>query len=98
MNAALGSAGVVLGLVGSLGAIVTLGVGLRGRRPQLLRMSKTYAFLVLGGAALSVFAMERALITRDFSLEYVARNGSHATPALYNFATLWSALEGSILL
>jgi cytochrome c-type biogenesis protein CcmF len=42
--------------------------------------------------------MQRALITRDFSLEYVANNGSSATPAVYNVATMWSALEGSILL
>jgi cytochrome c-type biogenesis protein CcmF len=42
--------------------------------------------------------MERALITRDFSLSYVAENGSAATPALYNVATLWAALEGSIIL
>ena len=98
MNAALGTGGVVLALVGSLGAIVTLAVGLRGRRSELLRMSRTYAFMVLGGAVLAVAAMQRALITRDFSLEYVANNGSSTTPALYNVATMWAALEGSILL
>jgi len=98
VNAALGTGGVVLALVGSLGGIVTLAVGLRGRRSDLLRMSRTYAFMVLGGAVLAVAAMERALITRDFSLEYVANNGSHSTPALFNVATLWSALEGSIML
>jgi cytochrome c-type biogenesis protein CcmF len=42
--------------------------------------------------------MERALITRDFTVKFVADNGSSRTPALYNFATLWAALEGSIIL
>jgi len=98
VNAAFGTGGVVLGFAGSFGAIVTLAIGLRGQRPALLRMSRTYALMVLGGAVVAFVAMERALITRDFSLEYVARNGSSATPALYNFAALWSALEGSILL
>ena len=42
--------------------------------------------------------MQRALITRDFSLAYVQQVGSADTPALYNFAAMWSALEGSILL
>ena len=98
MNAALGTGGVVLGLVGSIGAIVTLAMGLKADRPELLRMSRTYAFMVLGGAAVAFVAMERALITRDFTLKFVAENGSSTTPALYNFATLWSALEGSILL
>ena len=98
MNAALGFGGVVLGVVGCLGAIVTLAIGLKNHRSDLLRMSRTYAFMILGAALLSFFAMERALITRDFSLEFVATNGSSKTPALYNVATLWSALEGSILL
>jgi len=98
VNAALGTGGVILGLVASLGAIVTVAMGIRGDRPELMRMSRTYAWMVAGGAAIAFVAMQRALITRDFSLEYVARNGSTTTPALYNFATLWSALEGSILL
>ena len=42
--------------------------------------------------------MEWALVTHDFSLRYVADNGSRATPLLYTVASLWGALEGSILL
>jgi cytochrome c-type biogenesis protein CcmF len=38
------------------------------------------------------------MITRDFSLAYVQKVGSWSTPALYNFAAVWSALEGSILM
>ena len=98
MNAAFGTGGVILGVIGSLGAIVTLIVGIRGNRPDLMKMSKTYALMVLAGGLVAFASMERALITRDFSLKFVADNGSSATPALYNFATLWSALEGSILL
>ena len=55
--------------------------------------------VVLAVAAVGqVAVMERALITRDFTVAYVAQHGSHRTPALFNVATLWSALEGSILL
>jgi cytochrome c-type biogenesis protein CcmF len=60
--------------------------------------ARWYALLTLGGAVVAVIAMERALITRDFTVSYVAENGSSRTPALYNVATLWAALEGSILL
>lgn len=42
--------------------------------------------------------MERALITRDFSMKYVQQVGSRDTPAIFNVTALWSALEGSILL
>jgi cytochrome c-type biogenesis protein CcmF len=98
MNAALGSAGVLLGLVASGAGVVTVAHGLRAGRPVLVRTGRTYALLALAGALLATFAMERALITRDFSVEYVAQNGSSRTPALYNVATMWAALEGSILL
>ena len=53
---------------------------------------------MLFAAVLSVFAMQRALITRDFTVLFVAKNGSSRTPPLFNVATMWSALEGSILL
>ncbi len=98
MNATLGSAGVILGLVSCATGVATIVVGLRRGRPALLRTGRTYAFMALGGALLATFAMERALITRDFSVGFVAENGSSRTPALFNVATMWSALEGSILL
>ena len=63
------------------------------------RTARWYACLVLGGAVLAVVAMERALITRDFTVAATSpRTARRRTPALYNFATLWSPLEGSILL
>jgi cytochrome c-type biogenesis protein CcmF len=98
MNLALGRAGVVLGLAAAAFGVVTLAIGLARDRPDVRRSARWYALLTLAGAVVAVAAMERALITRDFSVEYVAQNGSHRTPALFNVATLWSALEGSILL
>jgi cytochrome c-type biogenesis protein CcmF len=98
MNTALGTAGVALGLAGSVLGAITLAVGLIRKQPALLRLGRTYTFLIAGGALLAFVAMERALITRDFTVLYVAENGSTKTPALFNFATLWGALEGSIIL
>jgi cytochrome c-type biogenesis protein CcmF len=98
VNSAIGTAGLVLGATASLLGVVTLAVGLRRGRPALLDTGWRYSLLVLLGAAVSVFAMQRALITRDFSVSFVHDNGSTRTPALFNVATMWSALEGSILL
>ena len=98
MNLAIGRAGVVLGLVAAVFGLISLVVGLREDRPAVRRTARWYALLVLLGAFIAAVAMERALITRDFTVEYVARNGSSRTPPLYNFATMWGALEGSILL
>ena len=98
MAAALGSAGIILGFVASLGGIVTLGVGLWRRRTRLLIAGRTYVWLVAIGAVVAFGAMELALLTHDWSIAFVANNSSRHTPFPYNVATLWSALEGSIIL
>ena len=98
MNAAAGTAAVSLGLAGALVGIATLATGLRRGNPALLRAGAKSVWLVFGGALLAAVVMERALFGRDFTLRYVAENGGRHTPALFTFTTLWSALEGSILL
>ena len=60
--------------------------------------SRWISFALLAACVIAVAVMEHALITRDFTMKFVADNGSSATPPLFNVATLWSALEGSILL
>jgi cytochrome c-type biogenesis protein CcmF len=98
VNGVLGMAGIALGLTSTILGGITVVIGLTKGRPRLLRVGSLYVWFMLGGAVLAFAAMERALITRDFSLSYVANVGSSRTPALYNFAALWSALQGSILL
>jgi cytochrome c-type biogenesis protein CcmF len=82
VNAALGQGGVILGVAASLGGVATLAVALRQRRLHLIAVGRSYALLALLGAVVAVVAMERALITRDFTVQYVADTGSHKTPAL----------------
>ncbi len=98
MNATLGSMGVLLGLASAIAGVVALAVGLATGKTSLLRTGTVYAWMVLGGAVTAFLAMERALLTHDFSLSYVAENHSRSTPTMYTFASLWSRLEGSILL
>ena len=47
---------------------------------------------------MAVLAMEIGLLRDDFSMQYVASNSTRSTPVLYKIATLWGALEGSLLL
>ncbi|MBU3702280.1 MAG: heme lyase CcmF/NrfE family subunit, partial [Acidimicrobiia bacterium] len=74
MNLLLGRAGVTLGLAAAILGVVTLAYGLARRRPDIVRLSRWYALMVFGGGLLAAVAMERALITRDFTVEYVAQN------------------------
>jgi cytochrome c-type biogenesis protein CcmF len=61
-------------------------------------MARQATWLVLVGAAGAAAAMERALVTDDFSVRYVAENSSRATPLFFRVTALWSALDGSLLL
>lgn len=98
MNGTLGQTGVLLAFVGAVASIVVLGYGLIKHKASIIRHGRTYSFVLLAGAILATFAMERALITHDFSLAYVASNNSRETPLLYTITGMWSALQGSILL
>ncbi len=98
MNAAVGHSAVLLGLVGALVGIATLGWGLARKKPNLLRAGQSYPWLVLLAAAVAAGAMEHALVTRDFSLAYVAQNDGLGTPLLFRITGMWSALQGSLLL
>ena len=97
-SATFGAAVVALGAAAAVTAIAVVVLGLLGRRPGWWRDSRWLVGVMLVTATLSVIWMERALITRDFTIEFVAQHGSNQTPPVFNVATLWSALEGSILL
>ena len=98
LNAALGR-GAILGglLVCVAGLLVTLS-GIRRNDSRVLRSTSRYAYASFAAALVAFLVMERALITRDFSLAYVQQVGSRGTPTLFNITALWSALEGSILM
>jgi cytochrome c-type biogenesis protein CcmF len=66
-----------------------------GRALASARWSALITFLLVILAAL---AMVGALVTHDFSIQYVARNNALETPLFFTIVSLWAALEGSILL
>src|SRR4051812_6542127 len=98
MSAVLGYAGVMVGFAAAVLGVLTLAAGIRKRDAALLRLGRQWAWLVLVGAGTAAIAMEIALVRHDFSLRYVADHGSTRTPLLYTIASLWAALEGSIIL
>jgi len=94
----IGRALLLVGIVGSLfGAIAAISSA-RTREAAITKLISRFAILNAVAAVGAFASMEYAMITRDFSLAYVQKVGSTATPALYNFAAVWSALEGSLLM
>ena len=89
--------GVIASAFGAVASIYTARESSRHEEARTARLIPRFAALVLFAAFAAITAMEYAMITRDFSLQYVQDHGSRSTPALYNFTAVWSALEGSIL-
>ena len=98
MNIALGESGLVLALLGALAGAAFLSLGTLGGRPSMVRGGQSYIWLVVAGVVIAAFAMQRALITHDFTLTYVDNNDATFTPLVYRVTAMWSALAGSILL
>ena len=98
MIAVLGTLGVAVGLVSALGGAGTLVAARALKQPERCRGALAWIAAMAAGCVLAVGAMEFALLSDNFSLAYVARNSTIATPFIYKMATLWGALEGSILL
>ncbi len=86
-------ASFALAAYGLLAAVL----GVRRREAGLLRSARSAAYAIFGLMTLANAAMIWALVTHDFSIDYVAQVGSRATPTFITVISLWSALEGSIL-
>ena len=83
-------------LMAAWGATVSFAGG-RSHRADLIASGEraihaTFALVVL--ASIGLWA---ALLTHDFSLEYVASNTSRNLPAVYIFVALWGGQAGSLL-
>ena len=97
-TAHLGRAILLAGFLAAFFGAIAAAIGARRNDPRTLRLVPRFVALASFMALAAFAVMEWAMITRDFSLLYVQKVGSSATPALYNFAAVWSALEGSILM
>jgi cytochrome c-type biogenesis protein CcmF len=80
----------------AVGAPVAFAAG-ASRSAVGLAWSRRLALTFAGAMLAANLVMEYALISRDFSVSYVAQVGSRATPLHITIVSLWSSLEGSIL-
>jgi cytochrome c-type biogenesis protein CcmF len=92
---AIGFGATFVSFLGALLGFAAALLALRGRwssGPAVRIAMLTAAALVAANMIMVV-----ALVRHDFSISYVAQVGSRTTPLLYTVASLWGALEGSIL-
>ncbi|MFQ5678110.1 MAG: heme lyase CcmF/NrfE family subunit [Gemmatimonadota bacterium] len=97
MLSLLGTAAVAAAFLGAGAAFLTGAVGGRGGRPALVQAARFGIYTTFFSMTVAMVVMEIALLTHDFSVEYVASVGSRQTPPFYTAISLWSSLDGSIL-
>ena len=98
MISVLGRGAVLLALAAcSVGAVTGIVGGAR-KSEEAWRWSRWMAYGAFGAMSVAIILMEYALLTHDFSVSYVAEVGSRSTPVWVTMVSLWSSLEGSILL
>ena len=77
-------------------ATVSIAGGL-GRRPDLIHSGERAAYATFGFTLLAAIGLWTALLTREFSLQYVASQISANMPNIYVFTAFWSGQAGSML-
>lgn len=94
----LGSAAVLLALAFTVFAIAGGLLGIHRRDARLITSARFAAVAVFLALTAAVAIMQAALLTDDFSVEYVATTSRIASPIWVKIVTMWAALEGSLLL
>jgi len=95
VTAHLGATALAAGLVAALLALWSWVAAARGGDA---RTARRVTWLMLAAAAGACAALEWALLRHDFGVRFVADNGGRDVPVYYTVTSLWSALEGSLLL
>ena len=98
MISILGRGAVLLALAAcSVGTVTGAIAAMRGS-DKALRITRIAAWAFGLSLILATVLMEYALLAHDFSVSYVAEVGSRSTPVWVTIVSLWSSLNGSILL
>lgn len=98
MTAPFGHIAALLALLCAVAGAVLAFLGGRTGGERFLVAARRAALATAAFVAVAFITMEVALIRHDFSVSYVAQVGSRETPLFFTIISLWSALEGSILL
>ncbi len=93
----LGLIALVIAFVVALVGIAMNLVGAWQNRPALVVAGRNALYVVCGFVALASLALLVALVTRDYSLTYVANQISNTQPLFFNISAFWGGQAGSLL-
>src|SRR5688500_3611389 len=95
--AALGRPALVVAAGLAVLASALLVVGTMRGRGDILEAGRRASMATAGAVALAAVALGAALLSHDFSYEYVANYSSRSLTGPYTLSALWGGMEGSLL-
>lgn len=93
-----GTISIFLAFAISLYTLVASLVGGKTRKREFIKSAEHGAFAVFFLLTVASASLIHALLTRDFSLKYVASNTSRDLSTIYTITALWAGQAGSLLL
>lgn len=97
MIADLGFAALFIALLAAVYAIVAAIYGIRANQQRWAESARNASMIIFPLVALSCLALIIALVSGDFSIEYVWRVSSRDMPTYLKVTALWGGQAGSIL-
>ncbi len=94
----LGNIALYGALASIFGAIVAGVLAARSGSAQLMRITERATYAIAAFVTLAVLALQIALITLDFTLQYVGEYTSSTLSVLYRIGSMWAGQGGSLLL
>ncbi len=95
--AELGQAAIFLSIFSALWAIVSLLIGLRVRKPNIIKSGRNAVVATFILISIATGALIFSFVTDDFSMKYVVEVSSAAQPLFYKITALWGRMSGSLL-
>ena len=92
-----GSFALVLALLAAGYAFVAGIIGIRTRRPLVIKSARNAGMATFPLVTITVGCLVGLFFLNDYSMAYVAEHSNRALPLFYKFAALWAGQEGSML-
>ena len=93
----LGTLALLIALAASAYGIIVPHLGVRTDNWNLIRSTQHASTLAFAMVAIASGVLIHALVTSDFSIEYVWETSSTDMPLFYKVTAMWGGLEGSLL-
>jgi cytochrome c-type biogenesis protein CcmF len=93
----LGKLALAIALVLAIYSIVANIYGVRRNAPDFIASARHALWAMCAMVTIAVFVLWVALLSSDFSLEYVASYSSTTLPKIYKITSLWGGQQGSLL-